>query len=87
MLFCPDASVLVGEKGSLRRGNGSFVFLLILPVETRVADLLGDLRSIAGEGLLKAFHALHHTQTSGSKRQGPLCRVCQLPKEVEKLMC
>lgn len=59
LLFRPDASVLVAEKGSLRRGNGSFVFLLILPVDTQVADLLDDLCWIAGEGVtLRAFHAL-----------------------------
>lgn len=52
VLFLPDASVPVGERSSPRRGNGSFVFLLILPVDTRVADLLGDLCRAAGEGLL-----------------------------------
>ena len=36
-------------------GNGSFVFLLILPVDTRVAGLLADLRSAAGEGLLSGL--------------------------------
>lgn len=48
VLFLSDASVPVGERGSLRRGNGSFVLLLILPVDTLVAELLGDLCSAAG---------------------------------------
>lgn len=70
VLFLLDASVLVGEKASLRRGNGSFVFLLILPVDTRVADLLGDLCSAAGEGLLSGLSTLSWMIifTSNSKR-------------------
>ncbi len=55
VLFLPDASVPVREKGSLRRGNGSFVFLLILPVDTRVADLLATYALQQGKGYSQGF--------------------------------